>query len=103
MMAMNNRTAVFVDTSGWADPILQNSSEYEAMTEYSRQLMLSNRRLVTTNYVITELVALLTARAHSMPRVDLVQFVNHIRRCHRLRLYTSIPCSMPRPGRCSNA
>lgn len=75
---MNSRDAVFVDTSGWADPILQNSSTYEAMVAYSRQIMTGNHRLVTTNYVLTELVALLTARAHSMPRVDLVAFVNHL-------------------------
>ncbi len=86
MMTTNNGTAVFVDTSGWADPILQNSSEYEAMTEYSRQLLIGNRRLVTTNYVITELVALLTARAHSMPRADLVQFVNHVQSLPQLEL-----------------
>lgn len=77
-MRMSNANLLFDDTSGWADPILQNTTEHQAMMAFARQLTPSGRKLVTTNYVITELVALLTARAHSMSRTDLIQFTNRM-------------------------
>lgn len=71
-------TAVFVDTAGWADPILQNTPDHARMSAYADRLLASHRPLVTTNCVIVELVALLTSRAHGMPRPDLIRFVNKV-------------------------
>lgn len=68
--------AVFVDTAGWADPMLHNTPDHARMTAYADQLFASHHPLVTTNYIIVELVALLTSRAHGMPRPDLIRFVN---------------------------
>src|SRR6185437_14220974 len=75
---MNSGTAIFVDTSGWADPMLQNTPQHQEMMAFARQLTSSGRKLVTTNYVINELVALITARAHTMTRPDLIRFVNRL-------------------------
>jgi predicted nucleic acid-binding protein len=54
MTMMPNRAALFVDTSGWADPVLQYTIQHQAMFAFARQLASTQRRLVTTNYVITE-------------------------------------------------
>lgn len=71
-------SAVFVDTAGWAEPVLQNTPDHACMAAYADQLFASHRPLVTTNYVIVELVALLTSRAHGMPRPDLIRYINKV-------------------------
>lgn len=78
--------AVFVDTAGWADPILQNTPDHAGMAAYADQLLASHRPLVTTNYVIVELVVLLASRAHGMPRPDLIRFVNKLTSMPWLRI-----------------
>ena len=60
------QTRVFVDTSGWANPILQNTPNTAEMVATYRELLNRQQRLVTTNYVLTEVLALLTTRrAHA--------------------------------------
>lgn len=75
-------TPVFVDTSGWAEPLLQNSPATAEMLATHRALMNRRQRLVTSKYVLTEVVALLTARrAHagmSMTRPEILQYVEDI-------------------------
>lgn len=71
-------TPVFVDTAGWADPVLQNTQAYQEMVAYYRSLLGSHRPIVTTNYVLNELVALLTTRALHVSRAEVVQYVNDI-------------------------
>lgn len=77
-MTTSKGLPVFVDTLGWADPVLKNTPDHERMTAYQNQLFASQRPIVTTNYIITELVALLTIRAHQMSRPNLVSYVNDI-------------------------
>ena len=71
-------TPVFVDTSGWADPILQNTPAYEDMVACYRELMDRQQRLITTNYVLTEVVALLTIRSHGLSRPALLQYIDDL-------------------------
>lgn len=76
---MNNTSAtspLFVDTSGWADPMLQNIPQHPLMDAYARQIRADKRPLVTTDGVLGELVALLTVRGIARP--PLLQFVDHI-------------------------
>lgn len=73
------RDALFVDTSGWAGPVLQSDPQHEALMRYAQQLNNSKRPLVTTDDVLGELVALLTTRSPGMPRSRLIQFFNQIR------------------------
>ena len=69
---------LFVDTSGWAsladvsEPFYQKAKEIYAVTMQNRQ------RLVTTNYILAELVALMTSpmRFHR-PRI--IEFINGIK------------------------
>jgi predicted nucleic acid-binding protein len=67
-----------VDTSGWAAPVVLDTPHYQELETFSRDIIAGNRPLVTTNYVITELVALLTIRTRlSRPRI--LHFVNQIK------------------------
>ncbi|HLY32797.1 MAG TPA: PIN domain-containing protein [Ktedonobacterales bacterium] len=76
-MSVNNaRASLFVGTSVWADPVLQNISQHPAMDAYARQIRIDKRPLVTTDDVLGKLVALLTVRGIARPR--LLQFVEQI-------------------------
>ncbi|MBX3290334.1 MAG: type II toxin-antitoxin system VapC family toxin [Acidobacteria bacterium] len=69
---------LFVDTSGWAN--LAYSSEPfhdQAVQAYSSALS-DNVRLITTNYVIAELVPLLTS-VLKIPRPRIIEFINSIK------------------------
>lgn len=70
--------SLFVDTSGWAAPLLPNTDHYDDMMAFSEQIVAQGRTLVTTNYVIAELVALLNVRSN-VPRSQLLDFVEQIR------------------------
>jgi len=69
---------LFVDTSGWAsladvsEPFYEKAKEIYAVARQNRQ------RLVTTNYILAELVALMTSpmRFHC-PRI--IEFINGIK------------------------
>jgi predicted nucleic acid-binding protein len=82
---MPTTSSVFVDTSGWADTLARTSPDHAAMEAYYRQLIATKRRLITTNYVMTELVALLTARSR-LTRPQLLTLVNRIRGMPRLTI-----------------
>ena len=76
----------FVDTAGWADPVFQDTTNHQAMIAFARQLATSRRWLVTTNYVIHEVVALLPAKAQGVSRADLIDMVDHITASQDLEL-----------------
>jgi predicted nucleic acid-binding protein len=75
---MTPTNSVFVDTSGWATPVVRDTPNYQALEAFSRTLVTGARPLVTTNYVITELVALLTIRTR-LSRPEILHFVNQIK------------------------
>lgn len=78
-------TSVFVDTSGWAEPLMGNSPDHDQMEQYYRFLIASKRPLVSTNYVLSELVALLTARSR-YSRPQLLEIAKRIRSMPQLRI-----------------
>ncbi len=69
---------LFVDTSGCADPLLRNTPDHQRMAALYTAVLASERPLVTTNYVLSELAALLTTRACA-PRADILAYVKDIR------------------------
>lgn len=77
--------SVFVDTSGWAEPLMQNSPDHPQMEQYYRLLIASKRPLITTNYVLAELVALLTARSR-YSRQQLLTITRRIRSMPQLTI-----------------
>jgi len=77
--------SLFVDTSGWADPILQNTPLFVTMKQYSQQIITGNRPLLTTSYVFAELVTLLTARS-LLTRPRILQFISGLKQLPNLTL-----------------
>ena len=51
---------VFIDTSGWASFFIEKDPHHVEALRLMRQWQQQNRRIVTTNYVLTELIALFT-------------------------------------------
>jgi uncharacterized protein len=74
---------LFIDTAGWAGIVLRNSPDYQAMESFYKRTSAARRDLVTTNYVLGELVALLTARSRTSRR-EIIAFIGGIRRIPQL-------------------
>ena len=69
---------LFADTSGWAS-WLNRAEPYHALAvSFVSQTRAAGRRLITTNYVLAELVALLTSPLR-MSRPQQIQFLAAIR------------------------
>lgn len=75
---MVTKTSLFVDTSGWANLIERGTPLHGNVSKVYQQAILQRRLLVTTNYVISELVALLASRSR-IPRLEIVLFVDTLK------------------------
>ena len=53
---------VFADTSGWATFFLEDEPHHEKSRLFIAQWKQKNRNIVTTNYVLSELIVLLGSR-----------------------------------------
>ena len=61
---------IFVDTSGWASLVVETQTFHTKAKEIYQSAISNQTPLLTTNYVLTELVALLTSPLRlSRPRV----------------------------------
>ena len=69
---------VFADTSGWANALHRGQPFHALAVSVVSQVRANGRRLVTTNYVLTELVALLTSPIR-MTRPQQIQLLADIR------------------------
>ena len=77
-MAKNHKPDLFVDTSGWGCYYDESHPRHEDTKLYYRVALVEGRRLVTTNYVIAELVALLTSPLRT-PRPALIAFIEGLK------------------------
>ena len=81
-MAQNTKTTnmpeMFVDTAGWAHLVDVSQPFHTEAAFLYRQATHQGQKLITTNYIITELVALLTS-PFRLPRPAIIQFVQGIR------------------------
>ncbi len=75
---MATRGSVFVDTSGWAYLVDRSAELHHSVHAIYQQMMSQRRLLVTTNYIIAELVALLTSRSR-IPRQQIVLFIDALK------------------------
>jgi len=75
---MPTATDIFVDTSGWAYYLDRQDPRHAPIVNLVKQTVLQRRRLITTNYIITELVALLSSRYH-LPRQQVITAINAIK------------------------
>src|SRR6266568_5728053 len=70
---------LFIDTSGWAYYLDRQDPLHSVVVTLVKQAVIQRRRLVTTNYIITELVALLSSRYHQ-PRQQVIEAINAIKK-----------------------
>lgn len=69
---------LFVDTSGWAYYLDREDPLYPAVFALVRSTVMLQRRLITTNYILAELVALLSSRYH-LPRQQVITVINALK------------------------
>lgn len=69
---------LFIDTSGWGDLFDSNQRHHQLATTLYRTYREQGYQMVTTNYVLTELVALLTSPLHT-PRPLIIDFINALK------------------------
>ena len=69
---------VFADTSGWANLVDKTQPQFEVAARLYRDIRQRGLRIVTTNYVMIELVALLTSPLR-LPRKRIIAVIDGIR------------------------
>lgn len=67
--------AVFADTSGWDNLVDPTQPFHKTAASLYGAARRQGRKVVTTNYVLAELVALLTSPLH-IPRPSVVRFID---------------------------
>jgi uncharacterized protein len=69
---------LFIDTSGWASLFIPTESFHTQAAQCFAQAQQQRQTLVTSNYVVAELVALLGSRQRA-PRTTLFQYIDSIK------------------------
>ena len=69
---------VFADTSGWASAFVRTETYHVMAADYLRQWQSDGTLVVTTNYVLNEVSALLTSPLR-VPRPQQIALLNSIR------------------------
>jgi predicted nucleic acid-binding protein len=80
-------TEVFADTSGWANYFVRSEPFYQLAVRMMQQWHATGTRLVTTNYVLLELVALMTSplripRAQQIKTIEAIQSASWVELIH---------------------
>jgi predicted nucleic acid-binding protein len=70
---------LFVDTSGWGNLVDRSQAFHSLAATFYRLARQQNHEIVTTNYVLTELVALLTSPL-KLPRSQIITFVQSLKK-----------------------
>ena len=70
--------SLFVDTSGWASFFIQDQPHYPHALEQLSLARTQNHQIITTNYIIAELVALLDSPLRQ-PRNRIFEIINTIK------------------------
>ena len=69
---------LFADTVGWGHLVDPTQSYHELAASLYRNARQQGRKLVTTNYVITKLVALMNSPLH-LPKARMIAFIEGLR------------------------
>jgi uncharacterized protein len=78
-MTMPTGSDLFIDTSGWLCYIDPLNSLHSAATAVVLSAVRMKRHLATTNYIIAELVALLSLSRYGMARPQIIARINALR------------------------
>lgn len=76
---------LFVDTSGWANIFVSSESHYIQAQQHFLKAWQSHHLIITTNYVVAELVALLQSPLR-IPRNTIFQVVDSIRQSENIQV-----------------
>ena len=76
---MPTSNALFVDTSGWACAMDRSEPLHTQISDLIAQAMRQRRTLVTSNYVLTEVVALVSSRRIHVTHADMVAYLTALR------------------------
>jgi len=76
---------LFVDTSGWACYVDRSQAQHAAALAVYQDIRAQGRRLVTTNYVLAELMALLTQPLR-IPRTTVLTFVEALQAAPHIQI-----------------
>lgn len=84
---MATRSSIFVDTSGWAYLFDRNSDFHRDVQAVYQQAIARNQLLITTNYVLAELIALLSSRSRIsrqqiVTSIDALKITPHVEIIH---------------------
>ncbi len=77
--------SLFVDTSGWANIFVSSENYHLQAQQYFLEAFRSQQPMITTNYIIAELVALLQSPLR-IPRTTIFQVVDSIRQSDRVQM-----------------
>ena len=69
---------IFADTAGWANFFIRTEPHHAQAVELMNRWHKEHARLVTSNYVLTELIALFTSPLR-VPRADLIRTIETIK------------------------
>jgi predicted nucleic acid-binding protein len=77
--------SVFIDTAGWASLFVETETYHPAAKAWFTRARRRDVGLITTNYVLIELVALLNSPLH-VSRADLFRYVDAVKNAPYVRL-----------------
>lgn len=69
---------LFADTSGWGNLVDPTQPYHALATRFYRAARQQGRQIITTNYVITELISLMTSPLR-IPRPSIISFVESLK------------------------
>jgi predicted nucleic acid-binding protein len=78
MLANVDMTGILIDTSGWGNMIDPNQPFHHQTVILYRGARQQKHQILTTNYVITEVVALLTSPLR-IPRPQIIAFIQSLK------------------------
>jgi predicted nucleic acid-binding protein len=70
---------LFADTSGWGNLVDASQPYHDLTADLYVALRRQGRKLVTTNYILAELIALLTSPLR-IPRARSIEFIDRLRK-----------------------
>jgi len=71
-------SAIFVDTAGWGHLIDATQAHHQLAADIYRGARQWGRKLITTNYIVAELIALLDSPLH-IPRPTAIAFIESLK------------------------
>lgn len=75
---MTPKNSLFVDTSGWAYLLDRHDPLHQSVSAIYQTALRQQRVLVTTNYILAELVPLLASRSR-LPRQQIFSFIDALK------------------------